>query len=139
MFHWIKLRVFIYATEDRDKVMEALHNTGIDGEMKSEIAEGAYGDRIEILEIKGKKKSEIDALFKSLSKDEIKSMIETLEDRIDDEGIFHFRLEKQEMYGNHPVLSSGGDIIAIEVKIASYPSSREKAVEVMREYLEAFL
>lgn len=136
MFHWIRLRAFIYATEDREKVIKAVKNSGISGEMKSEIAEGAYGDIIEIIEIKAKKNREIDAVFSSMSREDLKSLLDTVEDRVDDEGIFHFRLDKQALYSENFLLSSGGDVVSLEIKIKAYPSSREKAVEVMKSYLE---
>ena len=139
MFHWIKLRAFVYATEDRKKVIRAMENTGISGNMRRDMAEGAYGDTIEILELRGERKSEIDALFKSLSEGDIRELLDEVDERMDDEGVFHFRLGKQEMYEDKHVLSRGGDIISVEIKVATYPSSREKAIALMREYLEAML
>lgn len=139
MFHWIRLRVFVYATEDREKVIQAVKNSGIEGQMRSDIAEGAYGDSIEIMELRSTKESVIKSLFRAMKKEDIREILRTLEDRIDDENILHFRLDKQSMFENDMQLSHGGDVIAVEIKIESYPSSREAAIKIMREYLEDLL
>ncbi len=139
MFHWIKLRAFVYATEDREQVLEAMNNTGIDGEMRSDIAEGAYGDSIEVMELRSTKESAIKSLFRAMKKEDIREILRTLEDRIDDENILHFRLDKQRIFENDMQLSHGGDVIAVEIKIEAYPSSREAAMKIMREYLEDLL
>ena len=139
MFHWIKLRAFVYATEDREKVMEAMNNTGIEGEMRSDIAEGAYGDSIEIIELRSGKESSINSLFRAMKKEDIEDILRTLEDRIDEENILHFRLDKQRMFENDMHLSYGGDVIAVEIKIESYPSSRDAAISIMKAYLEDLL
>ena len=139
MFHWMRLRAFVYATEDREKVMEAISNTGISGDIGSEIAEGAYGDRIEIIEVRSARKRDVDRLFSMMKGEDIGHILETLEERMDSEGVLHFRLDKQELYMGIASASRGGDVISVEIKVRAYPSSRERAIGIMREYLEGFL
>ncbi len=139
MFHWIRFRAFVYATEDREKVIKAMKNAGSCGDIRSNIAEGAYGDRIEILEARMKKKSEIDGIMSKIGKRGMEKILENLDDRVDEEGILHFRLDKQKAYLGEIEISRGGDVIAVEMKIETYPFSRERAIKIAREYMEEFL
>ena len=135
MFHWIRLRAFVYATEDREKVIQAMNNL-VEGEPKISHAEGAYGDPIEILEISGKRDRIAKDIISKMPDAERKALLETLESRTDDDSIFHFRIDKQEAYLGNIRLGSGGDVIGVEMKMESYPSSRERAVENMGRFLE---
>ena len=139
MFHWAALRAFVYATEDRDKVIQAMENLGLKGELKSSKAEGAYGDRIEIIEVRAKKNSDIKEFLSNLGKDIIARILENLDERTDDEGILHFRADKQSAYDGIVKISNGGDVIAVEMKIEVYPFSRERAIESAKKYLEGLL
>ncbi len=138
MFHWIRLRAFVYATEERDKVLAAMREL-MDGEVKISHAEGAYGDPIEIIEMKGKRDRDAKAVLSTLPVEERKHMLETLENRTDDDSVFHFRVDKQELYLGNARLSNGGDVITVAMKIESYPSSRDRALESMRSYLEGLI
>ena len=135
MFHWIRLRAFVYATEDREKVVQAMKNL-VDGEPRTRHAEGAYGDPIEILEISDKKDRLAREIIGSLPEGDRASLLKTVGERTDDDSVFHFRVDKQEAYSGNIRLGSGGDVISVEMKIESYPSSRERAVENMRGFLE---
>ncbi len=138
MFHWMKLRAFVYATEDHDRVMQALDSIS-EGDTAVDYARGAYGDRIEIMERTVKKERAIKALFSRLSKQDLRRMSEEAEERTDERSVFHFRLDKQRAYEGEIVLGSGGDVVDIELKIASYPASRDSAVALIKEYMEAML
>ena len=138
MFHWIKLRAFVYATEERKKVVQAMKNL-VDEEPKISHAEGAYGDPIEILEMSGKRDRMAKDMIASLPESDRKVLLDTVEDRTDEDSIFHFRIDKQDAYLGNIRLGSGGDVIGVEMKVESYPSSRERAVENMRSFLEGLL
>ena len=138
MFHWIRLRAFVYATEEREKVLEAMRNI-MDGELKTRHAEGAYGDPIEIIEMSGKRDRDARGIISTMNESDRKSLFDTLDERTDDDSIFHFRLDRQEAYLGKLRLASGGDVIGVELKLQSYPASREKAIESMKEFLEALL
>ncbi len=138
MFHWIRLRAFVYATEDREKVIEAMKNI-MDGQPDVSHAEGAYGDPIEILRIEGKRDRDVRSVISSLPAEDRRALLETLEDRTDDDSVFHFRLDKQKAYLGDMRLVSGGDVISVELKPESYPASRERAIHGMKSYLEGLL
>jgi RNA binding exosome subunit len=138
MFHWIRLRAFVYATEEREKVLEAMRNV-MDGDVRISHAEGAYGDPIEIIEMSGKRDRDVKKIISSMDESDRKSLFDTVDDRTDDDSVFHFRLDKQEAHLGNLRLASGGDVIGVELKLQSYPASREKAIESMRKFLEALL
>ena len=138
MFHWMKLRAFVYATEDHDRVMQALDNIS-EGDTAVNHAQGAYGDSIEIIERTVKKERMIKALFSRLSKPDIRRIADETDERTDERSVFHLRLDKQRACEGELVPGSGGDVVDIEVKIASYPASRDSAVAMMKGYLEAML
>ena len=138
MFHWIRLRAFVYATEEREKVIQAMKNL-VDAEPKVSHAEGAYGDPIEILEMSGKRDRIAKDMISSLPESDRKALLDTVEDRTDEDSIFHFRIDKQDAYLGNTRLGSGGDVIGVEMKVESYPSSRERAVENLGAFLEGLL
>ena len=138
MFHWIRLRAFVYATEEREKVLEAMRNV-MDGDVRISHAEGAYGDPIEIIEMSGKRDRDARSIISTMNESDRKSLFDTLDERTDDDSIFHFRLDRQEAYLGKLRLASGGDVIGVELKLESYPASRERALENMGKFLEELL
>jgi RNA-binding protein len=129
-------RAFIHATEDEEKVLVALKNASGLEEYQRDITEGHHGNKIEIVEGNLKNKRAIKNFFASLSKEDLRLMIDTIEQRVDDDCQLFARLDKQKAYLGELVLTRSDDAISVRGKIQTYPKNREVAVKNVKEFLE---
>ncbi len=91
------------------------------------------------MEVKVTDAKSIKALFRSLSREDLSQLLDSLDRRLDEESFFFLRLGKQEAFLRQFKMADGEDVIAIRGKVKSYPQSRENAMEVMRKYLQSEL
>jgi hypothetical protein len=150
VIHYILLRAIAHATEDRDRVLEALSlflPQPLSGgeaslsvsppEVETMEAAGHHGNPVVIYSATLKRKKEIkaftDLLINGLSPDSRKLLLGELRERLDDELMLHLRFDKQQAYLGNIAFSESTDPIIVKMKIATYPKSREKAIEAMEE------
>lgn len=138
-FHYLAFRTFCQATEDEEKVVQALKFvSGVDAIEKC-ASEGYHGNRIVVLESAIRSKKRIEAFFGRISNSDIAQILETIEQRIDEECSLFFRLDKQEACLGRLVLTKGEDVISVRAKVECYPKRRESALEQARQYFESIL
>ena len=133
-------RTYCHATEDEDKVREAFKNISRvpNRDVELTINKGYHGNEIRILESHIKKKgAALNSFLAALAEhgifDKLKDQIEQ---RLDDEGMFYLRFDKQEAYKHKFVLDSGEDTIQVRVKVQAYPAKPEKILEELRAHIE---
>ncbi|MEM0203304.1 MAG: RNA-binding domain-containing protein [Archaeoglobaceae archaeon] len=133
---WIRVSAVVHSTESREKVSQAIANLfPFDFEIQVSSAKGHFGNPIEYLEVEITKSSEIKAFWKNLIqllRDELESLLSTLEERIDSQNVLHIRIDKQKAFLGEFRLSNV-DPIAIKAKLVVYPARKEKALEFARE------
>lgn len=152
MIHHIILRVNAHSTEDRSRVRNALYfflQNSI-SRFKSEIRDGNTDNIVEITNVEGYYKNPISTLSANITRkqdclafarfvrenmhpEDVELLRSEMPDRLDDEQLFHFRLDKQAAYLNKIKLTSSSDAIIVKVKIATYPKNREKAGKIVEE------
>lgn len=136
---WIRVSAVVHATEDREKVGEAIATLfPFEFEIAVSRATGHYGNPIEYLEVELKNRREIELFWKNLMKllgEQRDFLLNSLEDRIDRENTLHIRIDKQKAYLGEVELKDGDDTIAIKVKAVTYPARREKIVEFLRDLI----
>jgi len=138
-FHYLSFRTFCQATEDEEKVVQALKFvSGVDA-VERNASEGYHGNKIVVLEGAIRSKKRIDAFFGRLSNSDIAKILETLEQRVDEECALFFRLDKQEAYLGRLILAKSEDVISVRAKVECYPRRRESALEQARRYFESIL
>ncbi len=133
-FHYIDLRSFCYATEDEKRVRQALE-TVLPEEFELDRVEntGHHGDRIIVLSARVDTADEMRVVLDRLAElDEIDSIIDELDERVDDNCSFFLRLDKQQAFKNRVQLGPG---ITLRAKVEAYPAKHEKAVANAREAL----
>lgn len=138
----INVNAVVYSTEDIEKVGEAIATLfPFEFEIEVTDATGHYGNPLKFLEVKLTKKREIDEflkhLFSSLARKDIQYLLETLEERVDEEGVLHLRIDKQRAYLGELELVEGGDAIVVRIKIVTYPAKRERIIEAARILIES--
>ncbi|MFW3145550.1 MAG: RNA-binding domain-containing protein [Thermoplasmatota archaeon] len=136
-FHELRVTSFVQATESREKVLTSISNLlGEDPSpwMVITTAEGMHHNPIHILNALIPKERDIDRILGRWVKLDFWSLaLETIEGRMDEEQVYHIRLDKQELCTGEEVLWSSGEAVEARLKVATFPSSREKAVQIIRE------
>ena len=135
------VRVYVHATEDEAKVLEALRNVAPldhieEAEVEVEEYEGHYGNPIKVYTFKLRGQAarrvaqEIISKMSSLDRSQVAS---SLEERVDRSGTLHIRLSKQEALQGRVILYESDDVIKVEI---GYTGGRRRAVEEYREMLK---
>ena len=81
------------------------------------------------------KNKEFATVFRTLGKDIVDQILESIEDRVDDDCVFYVRFDKQKAVCGEYEITHGGDVISLTAKIMSHPARKEVAVGVLRDYL----
>jgi Predicted exosome subunit len=135
-FHYIDLRTFCYATEDKKRVEAALR-TFLPEEFEIDRVEnsGHHGDRIIVLSARVENADGMRVVLNRLADlDTIDRVITELEDRVDDNCSFFLRLDKQAAFNGQARLGEG---ITLRAKVEAYPAKHEKAVANAREAIQS--
>ncbi|NOR49258.1 MAG: RNA-binding protein [Methanosarcinaceae archaeon] len=150
MIHHIILRVNAHSTEDKSRVRNALDFFLLNSISKSKIRDGNTDDIVETTNVEGYYKNPISTLSANITRkqdclafarfvrenmhpQDVELLRSEMPDRLDDDQLFHFRLDKQAAYLNKVKLTSSSDAITVKVKIATFPKNREQAGKIVEE------
>ena len=136
----IIIAAVVYSTENKEKVGEAMATLfPFEFEIMVSEATGHYGNPLLYLEVEINKKRQIKEFWNNLMDllgDQKKILLNMLEEKIDDQGVLHIRIDKQKAYLGKVELTEGGDAIVVETKIVTYPARRERIIEAARQLIE---
>lgn len=138
MIRRISLRAFVAATEDEERVLEALGIFAPRNGISSIKVRGHFGNEIEILEANLHKKESREffrILKQQLPTSDLAKLQREIEARLDDANQFHFRLDKQAAYRRRVCLTESKDAIDVSVAVETYPARREEALRIMGDLL----
>lgn len=138
MFHNISYRVFVNATENEIKVMDALKTIFPNARPKKELTEGFYGNPVIILSEKFDKKryiKEFIDFFLDIGNNELKQIKKDLILKTDNSGNLFLRFDKQKAYNGIWKIVSHGDSIHVKLKVAAYPAKKSVSLEVMADLI----
>ncbi|CAD5243670.1 RNA-binding protein [Thermococcus camini] len=144
--HHVRITTFIQATEDEDKVLEAI-GTFIPEEIDDEdiifdIDEttGFFGNPIKVVNVEIKRsravRKFIDYFRELLDEDARRYILENLDEKVDEEGTFYVRFNKQRAYLGEPEIGEGSDVVQVRIKVKAFPMKKEAVVKAVREWLE---
>ncbi|MFP4197921.1 MAG: RNA-binding domain-containing protein [Methanomassiliicoccales archaeon] len=134
--HYLSFRAFAHATEREERVREALFFASGAENIESIEAEGHHGNPITVLSTSLDRAREIREFFLRFEEEGRRAILDTLEDRIDDDCNIHLRLDKQKALLGELRVVGGDDVISVRGKVASYPKRRGRAIEGMKGFLE---
>ncbi|ASJ09970.1 hypothetical protein A3L12_00980 [Thermococcus sp. P6] len=143
--HHVRITTFIHATEDEEKVLEALETfipEGIEDDVNVEVEEttGFFGNPIKVVNVEIKRSKAVRKFldyFKELLDGESRRYIlDNLEEKVDEEGTLYVRFNKQKAYLGEPEIDEGGDTIQVKIKVKAFPMRKESVVKALREWLE---
>jgi len=134
--HYVDLRAFCYATEDENRVEQALRTfLPEDVALERSVTEGHHGDRIVVLSARVERADEIRHVLDVLGEaGDVDDVVDELDERVDDNCAFFLTLDKQAAFRGEV---ARGDGITFRTKIEAYPAKREQAIENAREVFEA--
>lgn len=138
MIHRVSFRTFVAATEDEERVKEALCIfVPLDG-ISVTSATGHYGNPIKILDATLKKRDGL-AFFRILKEQlprvDLVRLRRELPERLDEKSELHFRLDKQAAFKGKICLTDSRDAIVVSALIESYPARYEEALRIAGELL----
>jgi len=139
IFHWVKIKMICYATENKDalyEVMTAL--TGLE-DFDIDISEGQHGNPIIVIDAELTHNKDIDHLFTELGEGLIEELLADLNNKIDDDCVFYTRLDKQRAVLGGYSISHSGDVISITGKLVSHPAKKEIAMKNAETFLRGIL
>ncbi|MEM2265596.1 MAG: RNA-binding domain-containing protein [Candidatus Hadarchaeales archaeon] len=128
----VTVKVLVHATEDENKIMEALKNF-LPAKIRVERVEleGHYGNPLVLLKarVKGKEMEEVLSFF--LDKIEnLASLFPKFDQHLDKEGNLYLRLDKQEACRGRWVLKGGDEVIHLTLKSGSL--KKKELLEFLR-------
>ncbi|MCD6140974.1 MAG: RNA-binding protein [Thermococcus sp.] len=143
--HHIRVSTFAHATEDPEKVLEAM---GIffpedvpseDIEFEILETEGYFGNPIKVInaELKRSKsvKKMLEHLKELLNEEDKEYLLENLEEKVDETGTFFIRFNKQKAYLGEVAIGEGEDVIQVKIKVKTFPMKKETVVKTIKEWL----
>lgn len=135
-FASMHVRAICHATEDEQRVRQALVQVVGDAPLDVTEARGHHGNRIIILEAELKDPKTVEAFFGRFSDDDLDRLRESIDQRMDEGCNFFVRVDKQAAYGGTVKLAGNDDAILVRLRISTYPAKRETACEITRLFLD---
>jgi RNA binding exosome subunit len=134
--HNAVLRVHCHATEEEERVRQALAVLAGEAEPRRSLAEGHHKNPIVVLEVVAQKRA-ADAVWARIraARSVAEQLAAEAERRTDDAGTFYARFDKQRAYLGELALTHGDDAIHLRSKLAAHPAKKPQAVAVVRRFL----
>ena len=134
--HWIEARAYCHATEDEARVAQALDAACPAGETARESLEGHFGNVLVRLTRRVEEGKAIRSVWERwTAAGLLENVARDVESRVDDDGILHFRIDKQAAYLEKLALAQDADTIDVRLKLMAFPAKREVARQVARSVL----
>jgi len=138
-FRGLYARAFAHATEDLEKVKTAMENALGPQELKILKTEGVHGNPIVILEAEISDPQEVPRFLSRLSREDLETILRTLDNRVDEGCNLFIKLDKQSAFGGLLRLDQGDDVISVRIRVAAFPAKREVAMGLISEVVEQYL
>ncbi|NJF24925.1 RNA-binding protein [Thermococcus sp. Bubb.Bath] len=144
--HHVRITTFIQATEDEDKVLDAIATFIPDEIDEDDIyldvneTKGYFGNPIKVVNAEIKRSRAVRVFLENLkellSDEDRNYILEHLDEKVDEEGTLYLRFNKQKAYLSEVKLDEGADVVQIRIKVKAFPMKKEAVVEDVREWLE---
>jgi RNA binding exosome subunit len=140
MIHYILFRTQSHATEDVERVREALARVlPADTPVDALETEGYFGNPITILTARLEKKAAVaymDFLKQRLPESDRKALVAELPERIDEDCFFYLRLSKQDAFLGDVRITYAEDAISLRGKLEAYPAKQETCLRQVRKHFD---
>ncbi len=138
----VRISSIAHATEDIDKVLQSILNVcpeDFPKKLETEKSRGYYKNEIAVccLAVAGRSKAEkfLDNLVSRMSMLDRSRLCDEAQQRIDDSGTFHLRLDKQEALRG-VVLLADEEPLKVEIRFDTTRLAREEKTQMLRSRFE---
>ena len=136
MFRSIEFRAYCHATEDEDRVAKAIATLCPEGAAQKDTFEGHHKNPIVLITCRIERAEEISAFWRRCrDADLVRTILEDLPKRIDDEGVLYLRFDKQEACQGRIELARHEDVVAVRAKVSAFPAKKSELIRAARDYL----
>jgi len=141
-----EISVIVHATEDPAKVSQALKNVfpntiSDDIKLTTQHLEGHHGNPIKVLKTNLTKRKLVDQflshLLTNLNADDLKTVANSLESHMDEEGNLFVRLDKQAAYMGE-IRSKQEDPVRIKIKLVDEVGKGKPSIDSVRKMVEDY-
>lgn len=135
--HWIEARTYCHATEEVSRVARALETACPGGTVRREAYEGQHGNPILLLEHRLEDGEEMRQVWERWrDAGVLEALRSDVSARVDDEGILHFRLDKQRAFEGKLALVREGDAIDVRVRLKAFPAKPDAFQRIALAFVE---
>ena len=136
VFHWIEVRAFCHPTEQEDRVRKAIETAAPGAPIRADPVESHFGPPLIVLTARIEDTEAKKAFGRSLKGvNGFERLIDTIRDRVDDDCVMHFRLDKQRAFSGELALVDHDDVLSVRAKVASFPAKRNEAAKRAKAFL----
>jgi RNA binding exosome subunit len=128
-------RALCHATEDIDRVKQALATAIGPADIQVSKTEGHHGNLIFILEALVEDNDSIRRFFERLRREDLKKILSSLSSRIDEKCNLYIRLDKQSSFLGVIKLGENDDVVSVRVRVRAFPAKVEVASRMVEEYI----
>lgn len=133
---WIEARTYCHATEEEERVARAIAFVCPEGETEREVLEGHFGNPLVRLTRRVEDGKAIRRVWGQWTASGLPASIsKDVDARIDEDGILHFRIDKQAAFQERLALAKDADAVDVRLKLMAYPAKAEEARRVARSIL----
>jgi RNA-binding protein len=133
---WIEARTYCHATEDEARVETALAFACPQGTTVREPLQGHFGNPLVRLLRRIEDRGPVRLIWEDWAAAGLADRIrDDVDARVDDDGILHFRIDKQSAFEGRLELAKDADAIDVRVKMIAYPAKPEQARRAARALL----
>ncbi len=144
-FHWLRLRATSHGTEDPERVATAVgHVAGMDAEelakdLEQNTLPAHHGGQVTWIESKITRNRAIRDFVERLAQEESlrTAIVNSLDQRVDEEGTLFLRFAKQAAFLGHLELTSGEDAVHARLRVQVHPGTREGAMQAWQSIFQA--
>lgn len=132
---WLMASAYVHATEEEDRVRAALDTVCPVGETQRDEIRAEHGNRLVRLVRRTGDGKAIRAVWVAWEHAGVVAALrDSIDERLDEDGVVHLRLGKQQAYGRALALAAtaGGDLVDVQLKLKAYPASPEELHRVAR-------
>ncbi len=129
-----------HATEDEQKVMVAIRLLlPSEVEVGQTKLKGHHGNSITSFEASVEQRKLLrefwQRVIEKLKAGEVKKIIGTLQEKVDETCHFYLRFDKQLAHAGELALTESGDAIHLRMKVAAFPAKPEIAIELVKKFI----
>jgi RNA binding exosome subunit len=132
-------RALCHATEDVDRVKQALVNAIGPADVRVSRTEGHHGNLIFILEALVEDGDSVQRFFERLRREDLEEILASLSSRIDEKCNMYIRLDKQSSFSGAVKLGENDDVISVRVRLRAFPAKVEVASRMVEEHIGQLL